>query len=112
MQGGRKYDVGGTTSSKSFSTMALLIFMCGNYLRYRRSIAVTDSAFGFLDSMFFLTLWSIYWVSSVSMGQKRGYLGVPEVVKSGSKKGSKDKSKSKKDKSKRQKSKIQKNVSS
>ena len=98
MQGGLKYEVGGTTSSKSFSTMVLLIFMCGNYLPYRRSIVLTDSAFGFLDSMFFPKLWSIYWVSSVSMGQKRGYLGVPQLVKSGSKKGSKDKSKSKKDK--------------
>ena len=112
MEGGRKYEVGGTTSSKSFSTMALLIFMCGNYLRYGQSVAVTDSAFGFLDSMFFLTLWSLHWVSSVRMGQKRGYLGVSELVKAGSRKISKDKSTSRKDKSERKKSNIQKNVSS
>lgn len=59
MEGGRRYAVGGTAGSKSFGIMILLIFLCDGYLRYGESIAVTDSAYGFLDGMFFLSLWSI-----------------------------------------------------
>ena len=59
MLGGRKYEVGGTSAYKSFSVLTLLIFLCGDYLRYKESVAITDSAYGFLDCMFYLTLWSI-----------------------------------------------------
>ena len=46
------------------------------------------------------------------MGQKRGYLGVSELVEAGSRKVSKEKSKAVKDTPKRRKSNIQTNVSS
>lgn len=59
METGRRYEVGGTASSKAFGVMILLIFLCGSYLRYGDSIAVTDSAYGYLDGMFFLSLWSL-----------------------------------------------------
>ena len=58
MQGGKKYEVGSTNPSSNFGTLLLLIFTCGGgtYLRYRDRMLVTDSAYGFLDGMCFLSL--------------------------------------------------------
>ena len=58
MEGSPRYEVGGTLAYKSFSvlTLTLLIYMCGDDLRFKNSVAITDSAYGFLDCMFFLTL--------------------------------------------------------
>ena len=58
MKGGKKYEIGSTSPSSIFGTMLLLIFTCGGgaYLRYRGRILVTDSAYGFLDGMCFLSL--------------------------------------------------------
>lgn len=56
MEGGPKYEVGKTSPSKVFGSMILLIFLCGGYLRYKSSILVTDSAYGYLEGMCFLSL--------------------------------------------------------
>ena len=83
MEGGPRYEVGGTSAYKSFSILSLLIFLCGDYLRYRDSVAITDSAYGFLDCMFFLTLQSIRQITSLRMGQKRGFLKVTDLDSAG-----------------------------
>ena len=56
MQGGRRYEVGTPNPSKFFGAMTLLIFELGAYLRFRDIILVTDSAYGFLECMFFMTI--------------------------------------------------------
>ena len=69
---------------RSFSTPCSLNFFCGDYLRSGKSIAVTDSAYGFIDAMVFLALWGISWVTSLRLKQRRGFLGVnefPEALK-------------------------------
>ena len=55
------------------------------YLRYQDLCLVTDSAYGFLDGMVFLGLWGISWVTSLRIGQRRGFLGVVEIEKAGGK---------------------------
>ena len=80
MDVGPRYNVGSSNPSKLFGSMLLLIFSCGNYLRSGKSIAVTDSACGFIDAMIFLPLWGISWVTSLRVRQQRGFLGVNEFL--------------------------------
>ena len=58
--------------------MLLLIFSCGEYLRYGASIAVTDSAYAFVEAMLYLSLWGIKWISSIRVKQRQGFLGVQD----------------------------------
>ena len=53
---GPRYEPGSTNPSKIFGTMLLLIFSCGAYLRYGDSIAVTDSAYAFVEAMLYISL--------------------------------------------------------
>ena len=75
---GPRYEPGATNPSKIFGSMLLLIFSCGEYLRYGASIAVTDSAYAFVEAMLYLSLWGIKWVSSIRLKQRRGFLGVQD----------------------------------
>ena len=79
MQGGPKYEIDLTAPSNLFGIMILLMFGCGNYLRYKKACLVTDSAYGFLTGMCFLSLWNINWVTSLRIGQRRGFIGLKEV---------------------------------
>ena len=56
MSPGARYDAGSPNLSKAFGTMLLLIFMCGGYLRYRNTCAITDSAYGFVEAMMYISL--------------------------------------------------------
>ena len=56
MDGGARYEVGSTGTSKSLGMVMLLIFSCGLYLRYENVCLVTDSAYGFLEGMAFIAL--------------------------------------------------------
>ena len=56
MDGGPKYEVGTPNSSKLFGTMLLLIFQAADYLRYKSATVITDSAYGFLEAMLFLSI--------------------------------------------------------
>ena len=85
MESGKRYEVGTTAPSKAFGIAMLLMFSCGMYLRYQDLCLVTDSAYGFLDGMVFLGLWGISWVTSLRIGQRRGFLGVVEIEKAGGK---------------------------
>ena len=76
MEVGPLYEIGYTDPSKTFGVMMLLIFLCGGYLRYGNSCVITDSAYGFVEAMVYLSLWGITWVSSLRLSQRRGFLGV------------------------------------
>ena len=56
MEGGPRYEIGSIVASKSFGMLLLLIFTCGQYLRYFDSMVVTDSAYGILEGMCLLKL--------------------------------------------------------
>ena len=56
MDGGPKYEFGTPNSSKLFGTMLLLIFQAAEYLRYKKATVITDSAYGFLEAMLFLSI--------------------------------------------------------
>ena len=56
MSGGRRYEVGYSHNKKLVGVMLLLIFECGQYLRHKDCIAVTDSAYGFLPAMCLMAL--------------------------------------------------------
>ena len=79
MDGGPRYEVGCTSPSKTFGSMMLLIFQMGNYIRYKDICAITDSAYGFVEAMLFLSLWGIRWVTSLRIRQRRGFLGLEEL---------------------------------
>ena len=79
MGGGPRYEVGSTNPSKTFGSMMLLIFMCGGYFRYKNCCVITDSAYGFVEAMLYLSLWGITWVGSLRMHQRRGFLGLKEI---------------------------------
>ena len=83
MSPGARYDPGSPNPSKTLGPMILLIFMCGGYLRFRETCAVTDSAYGFLEAMMYLSLWSINWVSSLRLSSRKGFLGVKEFKEAG-----------------------------
>ena len=85
MSGGRRYEVGYSHNKKVVGVMMSLIFGCSDYLRYNNCIAVTDSAYGFLPSMCLMSLWGISWVTSFSISQRRGFLGIPIFMKAGKK---------------------------
>ena len=76
MEVGPLYEIGSTNPSKTFGVMMLLIFLCGGYLRYGNSCVITDSAYGFVEAMVYLSLWGITWVSSLRLSQRRGFLEV------------------------------------
>ena len=78
MGGGPRYEVGSTSPSKTFGSMMLLIFMCGGYFRYANCCVITDSAYGFVEAMLYLSLWGITWLSSFRMSQRRGFFGLKE----------------------------------
>ena len=82
MDGGPRYEVGTTAASKTFG-MLLLVFTCGSYLRYNNAMLVTDSAYGFLEGMCILRLWNIFWVSSLRISQRTGFLGIKEIADAG-----------------------------
>ena len=63
--------------------MALLIFLCGNYLRYQNACLITDSAYGSVEGMCYLSLWGIIWVSSIRIAQRYGFMGVSEIQAAG-----------------------------
>ena len=79
MDGGARYAVGTTATSKSFGILMLLIFSCGTYLRYSNTCLITDSAYGFVEGLAILALWEISWVTSLRIAQRRGFLGVEEL---------------------------------
>ena len=83
MAGGIRYEVGVTTPSKMFGIMMLMVFRCGLYLRNVGHCIVTDSAYCALEGLLFFALWEINFVTSVRMGQRRGYLGVKEIMDAG-----------------------------
>ena len=85
MSGGRRYEVGYSHNKKIVGVMMSLIFGCGDYLRYSDCIAVTDSAYGYVPSMCLMSLWGISWVTSFSISQRRGFLGIPIFMKAGQK---------------------------
>ena len=78
MDGGPKYEVGTPNPSKLFGTMLLLIFQAGEYLRYLDATIITDSAYGFLEGMLFLSIWGLKWVTSFRLGQRLGFRGISE----------------------------------
>ena len=78
MSGGPKYEFGYTNPSKIFGGMLQLIFMTGGYLRYGNTTVITDSAFGFVEALIFLSLCGLNWVTSFRLGQRRGFLGIPD----------------------------------
>ena len=80
MDGGRRYQVGTTATSKSFGILMLLIFGCGTYLRYSNSCLITDSAYGFIEGVAILSLWEISWVTSLRIALRRGFLGIKESL--------------------------------
>ena len=79
MDSGREYKIGSSTPSVLFGKMALLIFLCGNYLRYQNACLITDSAYGSVEGMCYLSLWGIIWVSSIRIAQRYGFMGVSEI---------------------------------
>ena len=81
--GGRKYEVGTTHPSKTFGIMLMLIFGCCGYFRDSGSTLVTDSAYGFLDGMIFLSLWQIKWLTSLRLAQRQGFFGLMEIMEAG-----------------------------
>ena len=83
MDSGPKYEVGSPTPSILFGKMALLIFLCGNYLRYQNACLITDSAYGSVEGMCYLSLWGIIWVSSIRIAQRYGFMGVSEIQAAG-----------------------------
>ena len=83
MDSGPKYEVGSPTPSNLFGKMALLIFLCGNYLRYQNACLITDSAYGSVEGMCYLSLWGIIWVSSIRIAQRYGFMGVSEIQAAG-----------------------------
>ena len=85
MDGGPRYEFGSTASSKTFGAMIFLIFSCGTYLRYNSACCVTDSAYGAVESMVFLSLWEILWISSLRIKQRMGFLGLEDVKETGEK---------------------------
>ena len=58
--------------------MLLLIFQAGEYLRYLDATIITDSAYGFLEGMLFLSIWGLKWVTSFRLGQRLGFRGISE----------------------------------
>ena len=80
MGGGPRYEVGSTSPSKTFGSTMLLIFMCGGYFRFANCCVITDSAYGFVEAMLYLSLWGITWLSSFRMSQRRGFLGLKEFL--------------------------------
>ena len=78
MSGGRRYEFGYSTPSKLFGSMLFLIFTTGNYLRYRNTTMVTDSAFGFGESVIFLCLWGMKCVTSIRASQKSCFSKITE----------------------------------
>jgi len=100
MDGGPRYEVGTTSSSKMFGMLLLLVFTCGSYQRYNNSMLVTDSAYGFVEGMCLLSLWEIVWVSSLHFAQRPGFLGVEDIKNAGSRKSQKKKAKADKEKQK------------
>ena len=83
MAGGIRYEVGVTTPSKMFGIMMLMVFRCGLYLRNVGHCIVTDSAYCALEGLLFFALWEINFVTSVRMGQRKGYLGVKDIMDAG-----------------------------
>ena len=83
MAGGIRYEVGVTTPSKMFGIMMLMVFRCGLYLRNVGHCIVTDSAYCALEGLLFFALCEINFITSVRMGQRRGYLGVKEIMDAG-----------------------------
>ena len=80
MSGGPRYEFGYSNPSKTFGMMLLLIFGMGNYLRYGDTTIITDSAFGFLEGLLFLSLWGLSWVTSFRLAQRRGFSGITEFT--------------------------------
>ena len=78
MDGGPKYEFGTPNSSKLFGTMLLLIFQAAEYLRYKNATVITDSAYGFLEAMLFLSIWGLKWVTSFRLAQRMGVQGISE----------------------------------
>ena len=96
MEGGRRYEVGSAAPLKIFGTMLLLVFSCGNYLRYKECCLVTDSAYGYIEGLMFISLLGIHWVTSFSPIQRRGCLGIKEFPKAADNKIKKKKAHNKK----------------
>ena len=61
----------------------LMVFRCGIYLRNIGHCIVTDNAYCALEGLLFFALWEINYVTSVRMGQRKGYLGVKEIQDAG-----------------------------
>ena len=80
MDVGPLYSIGSTHPSKTFGVLLLLIFMCGSYLRYDNLCLITDSAYGFLDAMIYISPWGIQWVTSLREKQRKGFLGIHEFL--------------------------------
>ena len=78
MDGGPKYEFGTPNSSQLFGTMLLLIFQAAEYLRYKNATVITDSAYGFLEAMLFVSIWGLKWVTSFRLAQRMGVQGISE----------------------------------
>ena len=79
MDGGPRYEVSSSSPLKMFGSMMFLIFQMGNYIRYKHIYLISDSTYGSVEAMFFISLWGIRRVTRFRIRHCRGFLDLEEL---------------------------------
>ena len=73
---GKTYDVGSMFREKDMGNLLQLMFICGDYLRFKGIQLVGDSHFGHVSPLVFLRVWNVFSTCSVSVSRK-GVSNIP-----------------------------------
>ena len=78
---GASYNIGSMFRERDMGNLLQLIFVCGDYFRYRNVELVCDSHFGHIVPIAFLRLWKVFSTCSFSAIQRIGTNNLPELSK-------------------------------
>ena len=78
---GASYNIGSMFRERDMGNLLQLIFVCGDYFRFRNVELVCDSHFGHIVPIAFLRLWKIFSTCSFSAIQRIGTDNLPELSK-------------------------------
>ena len=77
---GSKYNRGSMFRETDMGNLLQLMFMCGDYFRYKNVELITDSHFGHMVPISFLVLWKVFATCSFS-ASRIGISNIKELSK-------------------------------